>query len=246
MSPERIIPAEEAARKQIESFPYFAATYVAVDPLAEAESDEPIGDRLSTPEEDARRLASVDQQIFEKLQAAEREAQEIARRAYEEGFAAGEEEGRAFGESQYTVYLQRLDADLAELARVASLVEKAAQDELLALALSMAEYLAAQQLDRSAASIQPLLEAILSEHPFPSSDPGNPAAEFMVARLNPRDLEALGDRYGAYPGLRLVSDEELSRGSLRLETAEGVLEATLERRRERLMDLLHRFKEQDT
>ncbi len=245
MCPERVIPANEAAHKQIDSFPYFAASYVNANPDDAEGDDQPIGDRLSTPEEDARRLASTDQVIFEKLQNAEREAQEIARRAYEEGFASGEVEGREFGESQYVVYLQRLDSHLQELSRIAFLAEKATQDEVLALALAMAEYLAGQQLERSPQSIRPLLDNILNSHPFASPDPANPGAEILVVFLNPQDLIHLGDRFIGYPGIRLAGDPALSRGSLRLEAVEGVLEATLERRRERLLELVHRFRDSD-
>ena len=39
----------------------------------------------------------MDQVIFEKLQQAERDALDTARRGYEEGFASGEIEGRQFG-----------------------------------------------------------------------------------------------------------------------------------------------------
>ena len=61
--------------------------------------------------------------------------------------------------------------------------------------------------------------------------------------LNPKDLEQLGDTYVGYQGVTLREDPELSRGSLRLEAAEGVLEATLERRKERLLATLHRCRE---
>lgn len=245
MCPEpRVIPAERAEARNWEAFPYFAASYAPTLEDAELGSgeDSPISANLSTPEEDAKRLASVDQQVYTKLQEAEREAQDIARRAYEEGFASGESEGRAFGESQYRVFFQRLETYLEELSAATQLVKQASQEELLALTLTFSEYLAGQQLERSPASIQTLLEAILVAHPLPAAVEGRPAATVF---LNPKDLEQLGDRFVDRPGILLQVDAELSRGSIRFETAEGVVDASLERRRERLLELVHRFREQE-
>lgn len=244
MSPSRFIPAHEAATREIEAFPYFAATYAPPLPVAGPAmegDDAPLAEQFTTPEEDARRLASVDQQIHEKLQMAEHQAQEIARRAYEEGFAAGEAEGRNFGESQYKVYTSRLEKHLEELSRSASLLEKASRDEVLALAMALGEYLAGRQIEFSRDSIRPLLEKLLERHPF-SAPEGN--ASPLEVSLNPKDLEQLGDHFVGTQGLRLVEDPELSRGSLRLSSPEGVVEATLERRRERVLELLHRFREE--
>lgn len=246
MSPEfRIIPAELAASHAWEAFPYFTASYAqaALESESETSEDAPVGSALSTPEEDARRLASVDQQIYQKLQEAERAAQAIAQKAYEEGFAAGEAEGRNFGESQYRAFFQRLETYLEELSQATRLVQQATVEELLALTLTFAEYLAVQQLERSPESIRTLLEAILVAHPVPAAVDGTPVA---LVQLNPRDLEQLGDRFSDRPGIRLVEEPSLDRGSVRLETADGVLDSSLERRRERLLDLIHRFREQDS
>ncbi len=238
----RIIPAEEAHRRTIEAFPYFSAT-MAPTLGQEAEDDGAIGDTLSTPEEDAQRLVSVDQQIFEKMQAAERHAQEVARVAYEEGFSAGEREGREFGESQYRVHMQRLDAALQQLSRTGTILEKATQDELLALAFAMGEYIAARQIEISFDGVRPLLDAVLAEHAVPGGTTDRSGQEVATVYLHPKDLEDLTDRYVGYAGLRLAEDPELTRGSLRLEMEEGVVEATLEQRRERLMELLRRLRE---
>jgi flagellar biosynthesis/type III secretory pathway protein FliH len=248
MSPDsdRIIPANLAEFRQIEAFPYFAATFTIPLPTVDDDGDEKsLAADLSSPEEDVQRLASVDHIIHEKLQLAEQQALEIARRAYEEGFASGESEGRNFGESQFKIYAQRLDGHLAELSRIGSLLGQAAKDEVLALALTIGEYLAGQQIERSPEAIQPLLDAVLESHPFPTPETGGRDAAALDIFLNPRDLEQLGDRYIGYPGIRLQEDPDLSRGSLRVASPEGVLEATLERRRERLMEVLHRFREEE-
>jgi flagellar biosynthesis/type III secretory pathway protein FliH len=243
---ERIIPASLAEGKQIEAFPYFAATFtIPVSTDGEEGDEKPVAAELSSPEEDAQRLASVDQIIHEKLQMAEQQAHEIARHAYEEGFTSGEAEGRNFGESQFKVYINRLDDHLAELSRIGSLLGQAAKDEVLALALTIGEYLAGQQIEKSREGIRPLLDSVLESHPFPTPENGAKETAALEVYLNPKDLEQLGDRYIGYPGIRLLEDPDLSRGSLRVISPEGVLEATLERRRERLMEVLHRFREEE-
>ena len=244
MSPSgfaRIIPARVAETKEVEAFPYLAASFTSPLPLEEdsADGDQPVSAEITTPEENARRLASVDQIIYDKLQQAERQAQDIARKAYEEGFEAGEAEGRAFGESQYRSYIQRLETALTDLSQSAALLGQATEEEVISLALALGEYLAAQQIEQSPQAIRPLLESVLENHPFNAPD----SAAALVVFLNPKDLEQLGDTYVGYQGVTLREDPELSRGSLRLEAAEGVLEATLERRKERLLATIHRCRE---
>jgi len=244
MSPSgfaRIIPARVAETKEVEAFPYLAASFTSPLPLEEdsADGDQPVSAEITTPEENARRLASVDQIIYDKLQQAERQAQDIARKAYEEGFEAGEAEGRAFGESQYRSYIQRLETALTDLSQSAALLGQATEEEVISLALAFGEYLAAQQIEQSPQAIRPLLESVLENHPFNAPD----SAAALVVFLNPKDLEQLGDTYVGYQGVTLREDPELSRGSLRLEAAEGVLEATLERRKERLLATLHHCRE---
>jgi len=241
----RIITAKQAERKLIEAFPYFAANFSPESPDWEGQDDSSLGSTLSTPEEDAKRLASVDQVIFEKLQIADQEAQDIAQRAYEQGFASGEAEGRVFGESQFKAYLQRLEGHLAELSGTMTLLDQASQEEILALAMGMAEYLAGQQIERSPQSVRPLLDAVLEANPFPGLESAQPGATPIQAFLNPKDFDILRSQEYAIPGIRLQEDPNLSRGSLRLESADGVLDATLERRRERLMELVKQFRDKD-
>ncbi|MCE1229931.1 MAG: hypothetical protein LWX11_10650 [Firmicutes bacterium] len=237
--PRRIIPAHGVDPDRMGAFPYFEAIFTPPLAIVDEDDDErPIAEGLSTPAEDAERLISVDQIIHEKLQMAEQQAQGIAQHAFEEGFAAGETEGRAFGESQYKAYLQRLEGHLGELSDLSARFAHAIEEEALALALAVGEYLAAQQIEHASEAMRPLVERILENSPFPTTG-------VMDVFLNPKDLEQLKTEGTDYPGLRLLEDENLSRGSLRAVAAEGVLEATLERRRDRLMEAIQRRREEE-
>ncbi len=245
MSADRVIPARKVDLEAIEAFPYFAAQYSVSLDEDDTGDDEPLSANLTSPEEDARRLASCDQIIYQKMQQAERDAQDVARRAYEEGFQAGEAEGRTFGESQYIAQIQRLDKALADLSGSLSLMGRAAQDELLGLTLAMAEYLAGREIEQGIQTVRPLLESILESHPFPEGDPQPGGRPGITVLLNPRDLEELGDSARNYPGVTLREDESLTRGSLRVESAAGVLDATVERRRLRLLELIQKYRERE-
>jgi len=242
MSAERVIPAHRVDDRLVGSFPYFTAHFSNPLPESDDDSDAPLGSALTTPEEDARRLASVDQIIFEKLQQAERDALDTARRGYEEGFASGEAEGRQFGESQYRAHIHRLDSHLEQLSGSLALNARAARDEMIALALAIGEHLAAREIRDGGERIGPMLDAILARHPFPGAGQDDIA---VTVHMNPQDLAAMGPDPQAPPGVALREDAELSRGSLRIEAAPGVLDASMEQRQARLMELVERFREED-
>lgn len=243
MSSERIITSAHAQDKDVSAFPYFPVDPSLVLEGSGSSDDDPIGAKLSTPEEEAQRLASVDHIIHTRMQEAERHAQDIARQAYEEGFASGESEGRAFGESQYRSYMQRLDEHFADLDQLGGKFEQAVRDELLALALAMGEYLSGQRLNSPGSTMEDLLQQILLTHPLRRAAASAEKGAALTVHMNSMDLELAGDRFSGYVGIHFVADPELGRGSIRVESEEGVLEATLEQRRERLLELLHRQRE---
>jgi flagellar biosynthesis/type III secretory pathway protein FliH len=247
---------------RIETFPYIAAVVLPTveEMFAGEDSEDPIGAAYSETEDEIKKrlqqtesaekaieqkIARADKIIAEKLAEAEQQAAEMAQKAYEEGYASGEKEGKAFAESQFRVHLGRLEDSLESLSNSVSLLNAASEDEVLALVTVMSEYLAAQHLETSLDAAGPLLRKLLEEHPLPlpeSSAPGEPAA---VVFMHPKDMEqALESISGEFPGIRLVQASELSRGSLKLETADSVLDATFERRRERLLQIVKRLMEE--
>jgi flagellar assembly protein FliH len=180
---------------------------------------------------------------MDRLQDAERQAQDIARRAYEEGFASGEAEGRSMGESQYKAYMHRLEEHLVELAATSLLLKEALNEELLALSLAVGEHLAIQQIEQVPGAIRALMESVLDDLPFPLPR-GRREGEMPVqVFLNPADLELLGDHFVGHAGLALAADGSLSRGSLRIEAPQGIFNGTLEHRRLRFMQLIAKMQE---
>lgn len=239
MSRKGFIRSEDLQHTRLEAFPYFPVDAT----LTQGGLDEGETSVASELGDDGASGIPLEQRLVDRLQAAERQAQEIARKAYEEGFAAGEAEGRTFGESQYRSYIQRLDEHLAELGGVTRALGEALDEELVALALAVGEHLAVQQIDQSPAAVKALMEGILEELPFPLPHGRRDGEAPLQVFLNPQDLEQLGDRFVGHGGLSLAADPVLSRGSLRVEAPQGILNGTLERRRERLMALIARMRE---
>jgi len=239
MSNKGYIRAEDLQDTRLEAFPYFPVDVM----MAHASLDEG-GDSVASAIDggDLSRIP-IEQRLMDRLQEAERQAQDIARRAYEEGFASGEAEGRAVGETQYKTYIQRLEEQLVELATTSQLLREALNEELVALALAVGEHLAIQQIEQTPGAVKAMMERVLEELPFPLPR-GRREGELPVqVFLNPADLEQLGDHFVGQAGIALLADGGLSRGSIRIEAPQGVLNGTLERRRERLMELIARMKE---
>jgi flagellar assembly protein FliH len=239
MSTKGYIRAEDLQDTRLEAFPYFPVDVM----MAHASSDDGLDSVASDIDGGDLSRIPIEQRLMERLQEAERQAQDIARRAYEEGFASGEAEGRVFGESQYKTYIQRLEEQLLELAATSLLLREALNEELVALALAVGEHLAIQQIEQTPGAVKAMMEHVLEELPFPLPR-GRREGELPVqVFLNPADLEQLGDHFVGQAGIALVADGTLSRGSIRIEAPQGVLNGTLERRREGLMQLIARMKE---
>jgi flagellar biosynthesis/type III secretory pathway protein FliH len=205
--------------------------------------DEGLASVASDLGDDNVNLVPIEERVIDRLQEAERQAQEIARHAYEQGFAAGEAEGRSFGESQYKAYIQRLEQHLAELAQITVSLQSSLNDHLVALTVAVGEHLAVQQIEQSPEAVQALLEGVLEELPFPLPRGRREGEMPMQVFLSPPDLEQLGDRFMDHPGLSLLADPALSRGSLRFEAPQGILNGSMEQRRAQIMQVITRMQE---
>jgi len=238
MSARGFIRAEDLQNTHLGAFPYFP-----VDALQAGSSYEDGENSVASELGDTESDVPVEERIVDRLQEAERQAQEIARHAYEEGFAAGETEGRAFGESQYRTYMQRLEEQLAELATVSLTLQQSLDEQLIALALAVGEHLAVQQIEQVPDAVRAIMNRVLDELPFPLPRGRRDGEMPMQIFLNPADLDQLGDHFSDHTGLALLGDDSLSRGSLRIEAPQGIFNGTLERRREALMKLITQMRE---
>ena len=216
----------------------------------EKTTEEIMKDKLAQAEKQAAaKISEAETYATAKKADAEQKATEAVQRAfekgYEEGYTSGEREGRIYGEGQYKIHMARLEEKLESLSDAASIIKAATEDEALALITVMAEYLAGQRLGSTMDTATPLLHSLLDAHPFPLSDSAAPNDPAAVISMNPKDFDLAKELIPhEYPGVRLTQDPELSRGSLKIETKDAIIESTFEKRRERLSTLINRLLEE--
>ncbi|MCE5182558.1 MAG: flagellar assembly protein FliH [Betaproteobacteria bacterium] len=159
------------------------------------------------------------------------EVEAIHRRAHQEGYAAGYQEGKA-----------RTDAELAQLAQLASSLEGALNqfDEEMMQSLLTLSLDVAKQMLREALRVRPELalpairEAVsslpqVSQHPHIKLNPDDAA---LVRSLMADELSSFH--------WKLIEDARIERGGCRIETVNSEADATMESRWERVLAVLGR------
>lgn len=153
----------------------------------------------------------------------------LHQQAREEGYAAGYGEGsaRAAADAQR---LQQLVAALSEAARKH---DQGVADEILGLALTISKQVLRQALKVRPELILATVNEVLGQLPL--------AQQRARLILHPEDVVlvrlALGERL-KQSGWEIVEDAGISRGGCRLESAEYGIDATLERRWQRVIDAI--------
>jgi len=149
--------------------------------------------------------------------------------AHNEGYAEGYREGR----DQVAEEAERLRQIVAALTQAAQQYDQRLADELLGLALAIS-----RQILRQALQLRPeLILAVVNEML------GQLSLSHQRARLilHPQDAAlvrlSLAERI-QQTGLEVVEDAQISRGGCRLEATECEVDATLERRWERVMNAI--------
>lgn len=157
--------------------------------------------------------------------AASEQAQALRRQAQAEGFAAGRQEGR----DQAADELKRLQEIVLALTEEARRFDQSMAEELLALALAVCK-----QIMREAIKVRPeTILAVVNEVLGPSSLSGQ-RAHLMLHPLDAALVrESLGERL-EQSGCQIVESAQISRGGCRLEAMEREIDATMERRWQRV------------
>ena len=149
----------------------------------------------------------------EELQAMERKTrEEAARVGYEDGFAAGRQEALAQGEVATQADRQRLEQALAALDAATGalrmqqdVIVADVEEQIVTLALSVAEAVLGRELVIAAAPARDALSRALALAPHGVT---------AIARLNPADAGTIGDVAGlaADRTVTIVSDESVEAG----------------------------------
>jgi len=146
---------------------------------------------------------------------------EAQKESYQRGFS----EGRSVGHDQAAAELQpvmdRLSRSLADLASVRSRVRKAAESDLLKLAIAVARRVLHRELTLDPGSIEGLIRVALEKLE---------SRELCRVRVHPDQepvIRTLLARFSAAP-VELIPDPALQCGDVLFETAHGTLDGSIE------------------
>lgn len=167
------------------------------------------------------------------------EIEEVERRAYEEAYARGLEEGRAAGKAEYDKEIERLHAEMARLqeavdalAQVCDALAEPMKDvdaqvetELTHLALAVARQLVRRELRIDPAQVIAIIRETIGLLPA--------AARDVRVHLHPDDAAVVRERLAATGTERawsVVEDPVMTRGGCRVTTEHAHIDARLETR----------------
>ena len=153
--------------------------------------------------------------------AEESQNDEAKKESYQRGFS----EGRTLGHDQAAAQLQpvmdRLSRSLAELASIRPRVRKAAESDLLKLAIAVARRVLHRELTLDPSSIEGLIRVALEKLE---------SRELCRVRVHPDQepvIRTLLARFSAAP-VELIPDPALQCGDVLFETAHGTLDGSIE------------------
>ncbi|MGP1675541.1 MAG: flagellar assembly protein FliH [Burkholderiales bacterium] len=153
----------------------------------------------------------------------------LHQQAHEEGYAAGMREGSERAAAE-TLRLQSIVAALAQESRQ---LDQGVADELLALGLAISKQVLRHALQLHPELILAVVNEVLGQLPL--------AHQRARLILHPEDAtlvrQSLGERL-QQSGWEIIENGEISRGGCRLEAAECEIDATLERRWQRVVDAI--------
>jgi flagellar assembly protein FliH len=150
-----------------------------------------------------------------------RELETIQQRAFAEGLARGEQEGRA----RSAQLAERLEAILGALARPFQEFNDIAEQELLLLARTLARGMVRRELRADPGEIVPVVRDALALLPSGARD--------ISVRLHPEDAQLVRSvlqSEGSNRPWRILDDAVLTRGDCRVTTETSRIDATLETR----------------
>jgi flagellar assembly protein FliH len=165
---------------------------------------------------------------------------ELARQGFEEGFAAGERAGLEIGREKAVSYLNAIADALVSLAELRQKICREAHEELVALAVAIAERLVHREVTVDRSLLLERVQEFLTELEDPTS---------VTLRMHPLDLayaescqEEWRHLFGAVDHLRLEEAHDLQQGDIRIETPTTSLDARIDTllatARERLLEAI--------
>ncbi|MDP2804586.1 MAG: flagellar assembly protein FliH [Gallionellaceae bacterium] len=159
--------------------------------------------------------------------------EEIQQQAHEEGFEqgrqAGQEAGYSQGAHQVAEEAARLTALVGSMEQALAEVNQQISQSLLNLALELAQKMVQQTLE-----VRPELLLEVISNAIGNLPHFNPSAHLV---MHPDDAAIVRERMGeqlAHSGWKIFEDGKITRGGVRVETANSQIDATVETRWKRI------------
>ena len=152
--------------------------------------------------------------------------QEGQQAGHQEGYQAGYEEGSV----QAALETEQLAALVVSMGQAVQQADKHIAQSLLDLAIERAQQMVRQALKVNPEIVLPIVREAIKGLPH-----FNPGAHIV---LHPEDAEFVRTRIGeqlSHSGWKLLEDEQLVKGGVRIETANSQVDATVETRWQRLI-----------
>jgi flagellar assembly protein FliH len=170
--------------------------------------------------------------VEEILAKAQSQAQDIERRAYEEGFRQGLKDGQEVGRRGLEEVVQRLLHLVEELDLEKERLLERREEWLVKLVLVVSRKLVARELSLH----QEVIREIIAQAFHQLSH-----QEGLKVVVSPQDYEILSqENLDSWPsGVELVADGSLTPGGVRLETALGEVDGSVETRWQLVEEVIH-------
>jgi flagellar assembly protein FliH len=149
----------------------------------------------------------------------------LQKQAYEEGYAQGREEGRAAGREETAARGARLGALLGALARPFEELDEQVEQELVRLALAIAQQLVRREIKADPGQIVAIVRDALAVLPV--------SARGVRLHLHPEDAKLVHEVLSVGDAQRpwqIVEDPVLARGGCRVVSESSRIDASLEAR----------------
>lgn len=184
--------------------------------LVIAKTEEEIRDLLENARLKADRL----------LQESQKEIAHIEEEAYQKGYARGKETGWQEGKSQALEIYEKAKKVLQQAEDIRRQMFHNTEEELISLAVEIAEKLVCNQLNAHADAIMDIAQSVILQA-VDCQQVVIYVAPQEAAKLESRKEEISTQLYSA-KRVQIISDPNIRNGGCRIETEQGVIDATVE------------------
>jgi len=210
------------------------------EPFQQGAPEQPVFQKMWPELQPKVYTSSFHQHLAELEEKALRQVREksvfLEKEAYEKGFAQGEKDGLAFGQKRIEAVIHQFENVLTEIDRQRQELDKAYEEEMLQLVLSISKKILHHELTLQEQTISATLQE---------------AFRYVVDRrkvtvhLNPTDYQYLKRHPEGSPfalddkaGVQVIEDSSIARGGCFLETSFGEVDATIDSQLDEIASLI--------